>query len=102
MNSYAAIDYINAIPGDEYVQDGCTVNAEWYGVPQERHPSIAMGVRKDIFKKEKRLMPEAPDKITLLTVGENILKYICPQSCKVHSDARECYLLAYRNGLRAL
>lgn len=36
VNSYSVIDYINAILGDKYVQDGCTVNAEWYGVPQER------------------------------------------------------------------
>lgn len=70
VNSYSVIDYINAILGDEYVQDGCTVNAEWYGVPQERRRYIVIGVRKDIFKKEKLLMPTEPESITLLTVGD--------------------------------
>lgn len=72
VNSYSVIDYINAILGDEYVQDGCTVNAEWYGVPQERRRYIVIGVRKDIFKKEKLLMPIAPENVTLLTVGDAI------------------------------
>lgn len=72
VRSYSVIDYINAILGDEYVQDGCTVNAEWYGVPQERRRYIVIGVRKDIFKKEKLSMPVAPENITLLTVGDAI------------------------------
>lgn len=72
VHSYSVIDYINAILGDEYIQDGCTVNAEWYGVPQERRRYIVIGVRKDIFKKEKLSMPVAPENITLLTVGDAI------------------------------
>lgn len=72
VNSYSVIDYINAILGDKYVQDGCTVNAEWYGVPQERRRYIVIGVRKDVFKKEKILMPTAPENITLLTVDDAI------------------------------
>lgn len=72
VNSYSVIDYINAILGDEYVQDGCTVNAEWYGVPQERRRYIVIGVRKDIFRKKKLLMPSSPKNITLLTVGDAI------------------------------
>ena len=72
VRSYSVIDYINAILGDEYVQDGCTVNAEWYGVPQERRRYIVMGVRKNAFKKEKISMPVAPENITLLTVGDAI------------------------------
>ena len=36
VNSYSVIDYVNAILGGEYVQVGNTVNAEWFGVPQER------------------------------------------------------------------
>ncbi len=70
--SYSVIDYINAILGDEYVQDGTTVNAEWYGVPQERHRYIVIGVRKDFFHKEKLLLPTAPEKVKLVTVGEAI------------------------------
>lgn len=72
VKSYAVIDYINAILGDEYVQDGCTVNAEWYGVPQERRRYIVMGIRRDRFTKESLLMPTAPDDIPLLTVGDAI------------------------------
>ncbi len=72
VNSYSVIDYINAILGDEYVQDGCTVNAEWYGVPQERRRYIVIGVRKDVLKKERLLMPTAPENVTLLTVGDAI------------------------------
>lgn len=72
VNSYSVIDYINAILDNEYVQDGCTVNAEWYGVPQERRRYIVIGVRKDLFSKKKLAMPVAPDKYTVLTVGEAI------------------------------
>lgn len=70
--SYSVIDYINAILGDEYEQDGCTVNAEWYGVPQERMRYIVIGIRKDKFKKEKLLMPTAPENVPILTVGDAI------------------------------
>ena len=34
--SYSVIDYINAILGNQYIQKGATLNAEWFGVPQER------------------------------------------------------------------
>ena len=70
--SYSVIDYINAILGDEYVQDGCTVNAEWYGVPQERRRYIVMGIRRDHFKKERLIMPSAPETIPFLTVSDAI------------------------------
>lgn len=46
--SYSVIDYINAILGDEYEQDGCTVNAEWYGVPQERMRYIVILLKEVI------------------------------------------------------
>lgn len=72
VNSYSVIDYINAILDNEYVQDGCTVNAEWYGVPQERRRYIVIGIRKDLFKKEKLAMPAAPEEFSVLTVGEAI------------------------------
>lgn len=32
--SYSVIDYVNAILGGEYVQNGETINAEWFGVPE--------------------------------------------------------------------
>lgn len=72
VNSYSVIDYINAILGDDYVQDGGTVNAEWFGVPQERRRYIVIGVRKDLFHKDKLIMPMAPDTIPCLTVSDAI------------------------------
>lgn len=72
VNSYSVIDYINAILDNGYVQDGCTVNAEWYGVPQERRRYIVIGVRKDLFSKKKLAMPVAPEKFEVVTVGEAI------------------------------
>ena len=72
VNSYSVIDYINAILDNKYVQDGCTVNAEWYGVPQERRRYIVIGVRKDLFCKQKLAMPVAPEEYRVLTVDEAI------------------------------
>lgn len=72
VNSYSVIDYINAILGDEYVQDGRTVNAEWFGVPQERRRYIVIGIRKDLFNKEQILMPDAPENTPLITVADAI------------------------------
>ncbi len=45
--SYSVIDYINAILGNQYIQKGATLNAEWFGVPQERRRHIIIGLRKD-------------------------------------------------------
>lgn len=72
VNSYSVIDYINAILGDEYVQNGGTVNAEWFGVPQERRRYIVIGIRKDLFNKDRLFMPDAPEDIQLLTVADAI------------------------------
>lgn len=72
VKSYSVIDYVNAILGDDYVQKGCMVNADWFGVPQERRRYIVMGIRKDRFKKEELLMPAAPEQIPIVTVGDAI------------------------------
>lgn len=49
--SYSVIDYINAILGNQYIQKGATLNAEWFGVPQERRRHIVIGLRKEDEKK---------------------------------------------------
>lgn len=73
VNSYSVIDYINAILGDEYSQKGGTLGAEWFGVPQERRRYIAIGIRKDIIKGRKVVVPEEPPEYNIVTVGEAIL-----------------------------
>lgn len=70
VNSYSVIDYVNAILGNEYVQDGGTVCSEWYGVPQERRRYIVIGVHRDHIKGEKVELPAAPEKYKVRTVWE--------------------------------
>lgn len=55
--SYSVIDYINAILGNKYIQKGATLNAEWFGVPQERRRHIVVGLRKDGEKEIEILFP---------------------------------------------
>lgn len=55
--SYSVIDYINAILGNQYIQKGATLNAEWFGVPQERRRHIVVGLRKDNEKEIKISFP---------------------------------------------
>ena len=71
VNSYAVIDYVNAILGDEYIQHGATLNAEWFGVPQERKRYIVIGIRKDMLKQDFT-MPGEPDEHTAVTVWDAI------------------------------
>lgn len=73
VNSYSVIDYVNAILGDEYSQKGGTLGAEWFGVPQERRRYIVIGIRKDIIKGEKVIVPEEPSEYNIVTVGEAIM-----------------------------
>lgn len=72
VKSYSVIDYINAILGDEYVQNGDTINAEWFGVPQERWRYIIIGVRNDMFTKEAIELPCVPENLVVRTVDEAI------------------------------
>lgn len=89
VNSYSVIDYINAILGNEYVQEGGTVNAEWFGVPQERRRYIVIGIRKDLFNKEQLAMPTAPESFQLLTVADAIADL---QDYAVSFDSKHCEL----------
>lgn len=73
VNSYSVIDYVNAILGGEYIQVGDTVNAEWFGVPQERRRYIVMGIRKDLYPNAKPQLPTQPEKLKVVTVGEAIM-----------------------------
>ena len=73
VRSYSVIDYIHAILGGEYIQAGGTVNAEWFGVPQDRKRYIAMGIRRDVCSDKSFDVPQMPDEYTAVTVGEAIL-----------------------------
>jgi DNA (cytosine-5)-methyltransferase 1 len=72
VNSYSVNDYISAILGGEYIQIGNTVNAEWFGVPQERRRHIVLGIRKDLYQGKIEL-PQAPEKLVTTTVGQAIM-----------------------------
>ena len=71
--SYSVIDYINAILGGEYVQKGFMVNAEWFGVPQDRKRYIVIGIRKDLFADKEVSIPTRPENVATVSVGEAIL-----------------------------
>ncbi len=73
VNSYSVIDYVNAILGGEYAQVGDTVNAKWFGVPQERRRYIVMGIRKDLYPDVKPELPSCPKILKIVTVGEAIM-----------------------------
>lgn len=73
VNSYSVIDYVDAILGGEYMQNGDTVNAEWFGVPQERKRFIVMGIRKDLYPNIKPKLPAEPERLKKVTVGEAIM-----------------------------
>ncbi len=72
-HSYSVIDYINAILNGEYVQVGDTLNAKWFGVPQERKRYIVMGIRKEIHPDVIPKLPKEPKNISVPTVDDAIL-----------------------------
>jgi DNA (cytosine-5)-methyltransferase 1 len=76
VNSYAVIDYINAILDGEYKQSGYILNASDFGVPQERKRYIVFGIRQDIAKDIEILPPEKTQNGEAITVGDAILDLI--------------------------
>ena len=72
VRSYSVIDYIKAILGGEYIQSGGTVNAKWFGVPQDRKRYIVMGIRSDVCSGNAFSIPQEPDEYSAVTVGEAI------------------------------
>ena len=72
VKSYAVIDYVNAILGDEYVQHGATLNAVCFGVPQDRKRHIVIGVRRDCLENVDFRMIENPSEYRTVTVDEAI------------------------------
>ncbi|MFZ2537315.1 MAG: DNA cytosine methyltransferase [Oscillospiraceae bacterium] len=80
VRSYSVIDYINAVLGDAYKQVGSTVNARWFGVPQERFRYIRVGIRSDIANDREISLPQVPADIPFITVGEAILDLL---NCEV-------------------
>jgi len=83
VSSYSVIDYINAVLGEDYQQQGAPVNARWYGVPQERWRYILVGIRSDVIRGQKAPSLEAPEVIDGVTVGDAILDL---QACEVSFD----------------
>lgn len=73
VNSYSVNDYVNAILGGEYIQKGDTVNAEWFGVPQERRRHIVIGIRKDLYGNMELELPKVPKNLVVPTVGQAIM-----------------------------
>lgn len=63
VNSYSVIDYVNAILGGQYVQQGAVLHAEWFGVPQERRRFIIIGIRRDVYESKglELEMPKEPE-----------------------------------------
>lgn len=72
VKSYAVIDYVNAILGDDYIQHGATLNAVCFGVPQERRRHIVIGIRRDCLNNASFEMIKNPEDYTPVTVGEAI------------------------------
>ena len=72
VQSYAVIDYIKKILGDEYEIETGEVNSLWFGVPQERKRYIVMGVKSDELKNEVIEMPKDRH-LPIVNVGQAIM-----------------------------
>jgi len=72
VQSYSVIEYVDAILGTSYKQVGSTVNALWFGVPQDRKRYITMGVRADVLGDRELYMLEEPGSYETITVEDAI------------------------------
>lgn len=86
VQSYAVIDYISAILGDTYKQKGSTINAVWFGVPQERKRFIVMGIRSDIIGNREIILPQEPTNIPNVSVADAFFDLI-PYAPSYSKDA---------------
>ena len=75
-SSYAVIDYINAILGNEYTQKGATLNAEWYGVPQERKRHIVIGIKRNDTDNKEITFPKGRVVQQSYNVGDAIMDLV--------------------------
>ena len=73
VHSYSVIDYIDAVLEGSYIQKGITVNALWYGVPQERIRYIIIGVKKENLAEKELILPTEPENYAIVSVGEAII-----------------------------
>jgi len=96
VSSYAVIDYVKKILGDNYVIESGEVNSLWFGVPQERKRYIVLGVRSDELKGAALEMPKdrhlpivnvgqaimdlAVYDVTADTSEDNEIPYVCQQN----------------------
>lgn len=94
VNSYSVIDYVNAILGGQYIQKGGTVNAEWFGVPQERRRYIVIGIRRDIYEKAGAdiKLPEAPAELKINTVGDALDDLVAYEAGYEVSEGEHTYI----------
>lgn len=74
--SYSVIDYVNAILGNGYVQKGATLNAEWFGVPQERRRHIIVGIRNDFHRNGEVQFPDTSVANCHYTVQDAIMDLV--------------------------
>ncbi|NLC42627.1 MAG: DNA cytosine methyltransferase, partial [Erysipelothrix sp.] len=86
VRSYSVLDYINTVLSDDYKQIGSTVNARWFGVPQERLRYIRIGIRSDIAGDYDISLPQEPEQTPFITVEDAISDLI---NCEVSFSREE-------------
>lgn len=88
VKSYAVIDYIEKILGDDYVINSGEVNSLWFGVPQERKRYIVLGVKSDELKNEAIEMPKDRN-LPIVNVGQAIMDLAIYEATTSVSETNE-------------